>query len=252
MTNDDDRILDDLARQGYAMVEPLTTAQVADVMKFLKGRLIYPDCHVRYNAGKPAPFDTFPDKHVLCSHNHDVMKAPHMFEHALKYTDVAARFLGVDPPVMFSCNVFWTRPGGEVRPDIQAFHRDIDDVRFLPLFILLTDVTTWEDGAQEIQYPPVPEGQTPNVQRIMGPAGTAWLADTSNLHRGILPRYNERAISWWRWGVTPDPKAAIAEGRIPGHAYVWDLLDPMKPYRLGPGRYPTDPRLRESIKLLVS
>lgn len=225
-------IVGQLHAEGHAKVGQLAAEQIAEVVAHLRSRTAYPDCHVRFSAGAPGTFARYADRPVVCHHHYDVLTAPHLLELALGLTDVAAAWLGRDPPVMYSCNAFWTRPAGAVRPDIQAFHTDPDDTKFLPLFVLLTDVTE-DDGAQEIEV----DGQ---VRRIFGSAGTAFLSNTMLRHRGLQPRERERGIVWFRWGVSDKP-----------WVYDHDQLSPVPQAWLG-DRYPADPRLRQSIRLLAS
>lgn len=229
-------IIAQLRSAGHAPVCQLAAPQVAEIVAHLQAARTYPDCHVRYSAGPEGSFDAYRARPVVCHHHHDVLLAPHLLELALSLTDVAAAWLGRDPPVMYSCNAFWTRPGGAVRPDIQDFHRDKDDngqdsTGFLPLFVLLTD-TTADEGPQEIEAGGV-------MRRIFGPAGTAFLSDTGQLHRGLMPTQRERGIVWFRWGVSDVPAA-----------YRWDQLTPLDRTLLG-DRYPADPRLQRSIGLLA-
>lgn len=238
------RIINDLSAFGWAKVPGFTAAQTAEIVAHLKRATVYPDCHVRFSAGAPGIWEQYADKEVICHHNHDVLLAPHMLELALSLTDVAGAFLGVETPVLYSCNTFWTRPGPlPTRPDIQEFHVDSDDAKFLPLFIYLTDVGA--DGAQELRF-----GMRSTAQ-IVGHAGTAFFSDTAHPHRGLKPRIAERGICWWRWGVTENPAAAVAAHKLRWHAYVNDQIQPMPAARLG-DRYPSDERLRRSIRLLVA
>ncbi len=229
-------ILSQLRAGGFAVVGRLSPCQVAETVAHLQASRTYPDCHVRYTAGPEGSFGGYRDRHVVCHHNHDVLTAPHLLELALSLTDIAAAWLGREVPVMYSCNAFWTRPGGPLRPDIQEFHVDKDNdgatgSGFLPLFVFLTDVPE-EDGAQEILV----DGR---VRRIFGPAGTAFLSNTGLHHRGLRPRGRERGIVWFRWGAADVPAA-----------YTWDQLTPLDRAALG-DRYPTDLRLQASIGLLV-
>lgn len=223
--------LDELRATGAAVLGAIPRPELDAAVAFLKSRPVYPNRHVRQHAGAPGPWGDHAAADVVCSHNHDVLLAPHLLEAALAHERLAAEFLGVETPFMYSCNAFWTRPGVATRPDIQEFHRDADDVRFLPLFVLLTDVG--DDGAQEI----APVGAP--LRRVTGPAGTVFVSDTSQPHRGLRPRHAERGIAWFRWGVSRRPAA-----------YGWDCTQPLPAPRLG-SRYPSDQRLREMLEPLV-
>src|SRR5262249_13350361 len=109
---------------------------------------------------------------------------------------------------------------------IQDWHRDADDVKFVPLFVALTDGVV-----QELKAPV-------GVVQITADAGQAFFSNTMLEHRGLLPT-QERIIFWARWGVS-DPPAS----------YVWDQLKPVDKELLG-NRYPEDPRLQRMLRLVV-
>ena len=225
--------LEQLRKQGVAMLPGLAPQKVQKVMAYLHSRPVYPGCHVRngQGIGTPGPWEANLNANVVCWHHADVIRAPHLLEFALAQTDMAALHLGVETPILYSMNVFCTRPEEAVRPDIQDWHVDRDDTKFIPLFIYLTDVGF--DGAQEIML------DADHVSQIVGPAGTAFFSDTMRMHRGLKPQHKERIIFWARWGVSARPPA-----------YEWDDLHPINKSDLG-DRYPTDPRLQKSLRLLV-
>lgn len=226
-----------LRRLGYCEVPGLTSAELVMTNTFLLGCQVYDRAHVpqtarNENRGPVARADATGD--CLCVHTWDSVRVPHLFELGLAYSAEAAEYLEVECANAYSSNAFWTRPSfSPARGDIQEFHSDRDDERFLALFVYLTDVLRHEDGPHEITGP---DGA---VRPVYGPAGTAFLADTSRPHRGVKPTSRERGIWWWRWGISARPPAN-----------VWDKIEPLPARCLG-DRYPLDTRLRESIKLLV-
>jgi hypothetical protein len=163
------------------------------------------------------------------------LTAPHLLELALTLTQLAAVYLDTPQPYLYSTNAFWTRPvTGPTRPDIQELHRDRDDERFLAMFTYLSDVRATVDGPHELVGP---DGQT---RSIYGPAGTIFLADTSNEHRGLRPTRDERGIHWFRWSISAQPPA-----------YGWDRTEPVSHRVLG-RRYPHAAALRRTLAPLVS
>ena len=232
-----------LRAEGRAMLEPFAPEQMDDINGWLMSRALYTDAHVPITAireGRPLEMrgsDIESKAECTCVRTTDAIVTPHIFERALSLTDVAAEYLRCETPWMFSSNAFWTKPGtADERPDIQAWHNDIDDpLGFLAMFVFLTDAS--DDGRQELEGP---DGQ---IRATTGPAGTVFLADTSRRHRGLKPASGERGLFWFRWGVTETPDARCA--------YVWDEIKPISRDLLG-ARYPTDERLQKSIRLLVA
>jgi hypothetical protein len=152
---------------------------------------------------------------------------------------IVREYLGQNP-LLYSVNAFTTYPiSGPMNPDIQTWHRDRDDVRFLALFVYLTDVLSAEDGAHLFKVGTHDSDEDGPVCTVLGPAGTAFLGDTRGLHMGVRPTTRPRTIAWARWCVT-DPPAS----------YVWDKQEPCSRDILG-FRYPSNEGVRSSIRLVV-
>lgn len=218
-------------REGFRRLDPLSGRQVDEVLGYLKSRPVFNGRHVVQ--GDVSGFSSWDDaagSNVLAWTLADAVLMPHVLERALAMTDFAAEYLGVPIPLLYSMNVFCTRPGQPVRPDIQDWHRDQDDYRFLPMFFYLTDVGP--DARQELRV----DGREIGID---GPRGTVFLSDTMREHRGLKPQHSERIVGWARWGVSDPPES-----------YKWDKLEATDRALLG-DRYPSDPRLRESIHLVV-
>ena len=169
----------------------------------------------------------------------DLLKAPGFFEYAMGFTDLARAYLGQEP-VLYSVNAFTTYPiSGPMNPDIQEWHRDKDDSKFLALFVYLTDVLAENDGAHLYKLGTHNGAKDGPVSTVLGRVGTAFIADGRGLHMGIRPTSHPRTIAWARWGVS-DPPAS----------YVWDRQSPVSRYVMG-DRYPTDPVIQKLVRLVV-
>ena len=83
----------------------------------------------------------------------DIVNAPHLLELANQPYLLAAakKFLGCTPTI-YSMNAWWSFPY-EYNPQriTQSYHRDIDDYRFLSLFVYLTDVDEQSGPHQYLQ-----------------------------------------------------------------------------------------------------
>jgi hypothetical protein len=168
-----------------------------------------------------------------------VLSAPHVLDFALPYTELAGEYLQADP-LLYSVNAFTMHPvGGRLSPDTQEFHRDRDDKKFLALFIYLTDVWLPADGAHQYQRGTHGGQVGGEILTVLGDAGTAFLADTYGLHRGMRPATKPRTILWVRWGVSDPPQG-----------YVWDRTQPVQKELLPD--YPSDLGLQQSIRLVAA
>ena len=229
-----DTALVDLLDTGIADVTGLSRLAAMDLLYDLEGRTKYAG-HV-----KGSSVAAYPSGSSSCWAMDDVLRAPHLFELALSLTDLVEAYLE-QPPLMYSVNAFTTYPmEGPLNPDIQEYHRDRDDVKFVALFVYLTDVLTESQGPHQYQEGTQEGSLGDGVSvTVLGPAGTAFLADTRGLHRGLRPSHVTRSMAWVRWGVS-DPPAS----------YVWDNVSPASKDVLG-GRYPEDVKLQQSIRLVV-
>ncbi len=166
----------------------------------------------------------------------DTVYAPELLNLAFdpKVLALAESYLGCAPS-LFSVHAWWSFPGHHnVGP--QLFHRDIDDFRFLALFVYLTDVEGGAEGGehefichtqrqdsvanlfQQDQsfasefFPPKALGCVvdetkmfqsvfkENIRSITGKAGSVFIADTYALHRGVRPTSKPRLVCWIRYG----------------------------------------------------
>lgn len=238
---DTEAILKSLRETGIAALPFLD--EIDAVTAWFDECRFYYDAHMpetgrRQQTGPVARDAIPPQSECYCTGMDAVILAPALLERGLAVRDVAAAFLHTPTPFAYSMNAFWTRPGpAGTRPDIQEFHRDMDDpAGFLAMFVYLTDVLRDEDGPHELKGP---DGA---ARRVYGPAGTMFLASTYNEHRGIKPSRagSARGIAWLRWGLSDPPPS-----------YVWDRNEPISAALLG-ARMPADPVLRHSLHLLAA
>lgn len=131
--------------------------------------------------------------------------------------DIAQRYLGC-LPVLDSIAMWWStphlaRPADEIA---QTFHIDNDRLRWLKIFIYLTDVTQESGPHVFVQHSHLREPRRAelisrgyvrlsdeDVRRvyrsdefidIVGPAGTVLIEDTSGFHKGRMPENRERLM----------------------------------------------------------
>lgn len=233
-------IVQELRETGVTMLEAMTYTEAMILRAFLLSRAVYQNAHVPQtarNRGADQTVDRWKAKasEYICVSTADAILSPYILERAMATIDIAAEYLGRDPPVGYSMNAFWTRPGPTMRADLQDFHVDADDPQgFLAMFVYLSDVLTDQDGPHDIKGP---DGE---IRTIRGFTGTIFLANTALPHRGRKPISGERGIAWFRWGKSDRPPAN-----------VWDGIQPIDRAWLG-SRYPADLRLREAIKLLAA
>ena len=119
-------------------------------------------------------------------------------------------WMGVKP-TLAALRVWWSTPTATGEPEhAELFHRDVDDLQFIKLFVYLTDVGEdtgphiFVEGWQRIdkltriaRYTDEQVAEAfgeDAIRRFTGPAGTAFLENTYGMHRGLPPRAGPRLI----------------------------------------------------------
>lgn len=148
---------------------------------------------------------------------------------------VVQDYLGA-PPINDLVTMWWSAPGptGSESVVAQQFHVDLDRLRFLKLFVYLTDVTeesgphvylrgTHRDLPTRLRAPrrytdaEVGPDLTARSLRLCGRRGTMFLADTIGLHKGLPVRAGNRLVFQLEW-CTSLFGQAVATLDLRGHA----------------------------------
>jgi hypothetical protein len=127
-------------------------------------------------------------------------------------------YLGATPTIS-NINMWWSFSGKENAEDAQFFHRDVDDFKFIKLFIYLTDVAM-ENGphvyVQNTSSSPILRkirrykdqeihdafGKD-NVKYFTAPKGSSFLVDTYGFHKGLLPKKGKRLLLQVQYSLRP-------------------------------------------------
>lgn len=131
---------------------------------------------------------------------------------------LAEAYLGCKP-TLSSLGVRWSLPGGEGRARYQAFHRDVDDWRFLKFFIYLTDVGpdcgphVYVRGSHRRRFGFSSRRYSldeinarfgaDSLLTVTGPAGAAFIADTVGVHCGGPPSGRPRLMLQAQYSILP-------------------------------------------------
>jgi hypothetical protein len=212
---DGGRAIIDLKRDGIAMLSPLAPeASIASMVAyFLKQDVVGPD-------GTSGPLDRLPANTPAAAYGMGtILDCPDLMGvlNAPPILRLASEYLGCKP-TLSSVGVRWSFPSD--RPtDTQRFHRDVDDWRFLKLFIYLTDVdetsgphayvrTSHKRGfglqakAYSMDHVESRYGAD-KLATVTGPRGTTFMADTQGVHRGSAPIDRPRLILQAQYSLLP-------------------------------------------------
>jgi hypothetical protein len=121
-----------------------------------------------------------------------------------------ASILGCKPTIGYM-TAWWSIPTADGVPrHAENFHRDVDDLKFIKLFVYLTDVAA-ENGPHEFIRGSHADGTLGRIRRytdeevrdafgsdrivrFTGPAGSAFLENTYGMHRGLPVNEGRRLI----------------------------------------------------------
>jgi len=141
-----------------------------------------------------------------------------------KILNIARSYLGVEP-VVHNTTIWWSFPlltqdGDIIETHYYGYHYDIDDVKFLKLFIYLNDVDdktgphvvisgshrkrSWKTILNRRLNNDVAERWFNNRSvKIVGEAGSAFFEDTFAYHKGTTP-INPRLVFQVEYGIMKD------------------------------------------------
>jgi hypothetical protein len=218
----------------------LDAPRVAEMVGYLRPRPLYAGHTAMSSDGAARDFDTLRETvHYGAYGPEDIARCPHLVEIANdpRLLQIAEAYLGC-PPTIYHLNAWWSFARGTPASSAQTLHRDTEDLRFVTLFIYLTDVDDtngphrylkhshdkgalsrvlvglgWPPNLVEAHMPALFRGEayrlhpttdamlTPLATVWRGPAGSAILADTYGFHMGIPVERGERLMAWVRYGI---------------------------------------------------
>ncbi|MOA06818.1 hypothetical protein D3C78_1264830 [compost metagenome] len=129
-----------LEKAGYVMLDDLVREnEVEEMVDWFSDKKAFDRWNA--NAGYFDPESPPADCHTAPFSTEDIVNSPHAMkwvndERVLK---IVENILGVKP-TLSNLSVWWSYPGHDAPQEAESFHRDVDDLRFVKLFIYLTDV----------------------------------------------------------------------------------------------------------------
>ena len=221
-----------LRRDGLARLGPLATPEATARMAryFARRPMVGP-------AGEALQLDDVPDGLACAEYPlQTVLECPGLLAlvNSPRVLRLAEAYLGCKP-TLSSLGVRWSFPGGEDQARYQAFHRDVDDWRFLKLFVYLTEVGddcgphVYVRGSHRRRFgfsarryeiaEIVARFGDDSLLSVTGPAGAAFIADTVGVHCGVPPTGRARLMLQAQYSILPVYAFAYA----PLERGAWDV-----------------------------
>lgn len=225
-----DRLDQDIASklkvQGIAHLGGLLTkAQVKEIRDYLAVRPVEDAYRPDLPHFEPESTERRPDCHVAFHFPDDILAAPHLLELANRpeLLAVAEDFLGCKPLIGY-LTAWWSYPTSIGPQQAENFHRDVDDWKFLKLFVYLTDVGD-ENGPHVYVKASAPDPALRRIGRFTdeeveaafgadrfirncGAAGTGFFENTFGVHKGQPPEKGIRLLFQVVYCLTPLPYGA--------------------------------------------
>lgn len=192
----------DLRADGIHMLgNLLDPAQCAEVYDFFSHKKVRDPYRPEVAKFLPLSQERPENAHIAHHDAEDILAAPYLLDIANdpRILDVVGRFLGCKPTIGY-LSTWWSYPTPLGPQQAENYHRDVDDWRFVKLFIYITDVGP-ENGphkyvVQTSSQPDLTEirrftdeevAQTygeGNIRTMTSKAGEGFLEDTYGIHKG--------------------------------------------------------------------
>ena len=203
-----------LQSKGILFLDPsFSKDQLDSLSKYFKEKEVY-DPYASEARYFPIPLDGALQKFHIAHHRpEDVLKAPYLLQFANNpyIIGIAEEFLGTKPTIGYMA-AWWSFPTGLGAQHAENFHRDVDDWKFLKLFIYLSDVGADSGPHVYIQESASSKFARGSIRRftdeevlsvfgedkkkvIQGEAGSAFFEDTFGLHKGQPVRKGNRLVA---------------------------------------------------------
>lgn len=213
------RIAQELARDGVALLPAFVPE---DTVRRIKAHLVgaslkerFPPCRSGFTVDEvPA------NVHVAEYATDHILASPDVLALANHPTLIAAAaaYLGCKPTIS-NLSIWWSLPADGTAQEAENYHRDVDDWRFVKLFVYLSDV---DDGTgphcfvrgshrsprflriRRIADAEVADAFARQDQlKLHGRVGDAFLEDTFGLHKGQPPTRARRLLFQVQYSVNP-------------------------------------------------
>lgn len=153
-------------------------------------------------------------------HLHDVIACPHLLAlaNSPQLLGLAARHMGCKPTIS-ALGLRWSFPVPGNDSDLQAFHRDSEDWRYLKVLVYLTDVDldagphVYLQGSHLTQAPVrlrfysdkeiVATYGADQLLTATGTRGFCFAVDTAGIHKGTAPRRLPRLMLQIQYSLLP-------------------------------------------------
>jgi hypothetical protein len=213
----------DLNRTGiHSLGQLLSPAQCAQLRGYFSGKSVFDPYRPRQPEFLPGSNSRDSQAHIAHHRPADIIQAPWLLEvaNSPRMLDIASAYLECKPTIGYMA-CWWSYPTNIGPQQAEKCHRDVDDWRFVKLFLYLTDVgpdsgphvyvrgsandprlvelRRFED--QEV----IDTFGTDNILTMTGEAGEGFFENTFGIHKGQPVEQGERLIFQVVYSLNPLP-----------------------------------------------
>jgi len=222
------RASQELGTSGITMLgEVLGPSACAELRDYFSQREVHDPYRPDSPHFLPDGAQRHPDAHIAHHAPQDVLRAPHLLAlaNSPRVLAIVADFLGCKPTIGYLA-VWWSYHTEKGAQQAENFHRDVDDWRFVKLFVYLTDVgpasgphmyvRNSSNSAALTRIRRFTDGEVldafgaESVLTLVAPAGQGFLEDTFGIHKGQPVEDGTRLIFQAVYGVSPLPYSPVA------------------------------------------
>ena len=129
---------------GFGQLRPiLSPQQLTEIHDFLSNMPVYAAHNAAYASHGTLNRSELRTEPQLSYKYEDLIRTPHVLELAVNphILGVVSNYLGC-LPIISEINLLWSNPAGRVAKYGQTYHRDLNDFKWVTMFVYLTDVDT--------------------------------------------------------------------------------------------------------------
>ena len=215
----------DLNNSGLHELGSLLSAeQSRELVEYFEHRLVFDPYRLSVPKFMPLSDGRPAEAHIAHHDAQDILNAPFLLDLANdpRILDVVSGFLGCKPTIGYM-STWWSYATGKGAQQAENFHRDVDDWRFVKLFVYLTEVTP-ESGPHKYVLHSSSQNKLTSIRRLeddevahtfglenirtmTAAAGEGFLEDTYGIHKGQPLQAGHRLLFQVVYTLTPLPYA---------------------------------------------
>lgn len=213
----------ELGSSGIAMLGELLDKQACkELHDYFGQRLVYDPYRQGSANFLPDGAGRHPSAHIAHHTAEDVLRAPYLLAlaNSPRILAIAAGFLGCKPTIGYLA-AWWSYPTDVGAQQAERFHRDVDDWKFVKLFVYLSDVDASSGPhiyVRNSSNSPILVNTkrladdevirafgAANVLTMTGEAGQGFMEDTFGIHKGQPVERGRRLVFQVVYGISPLP-----------------------------------------------